>query len=250
MTGKQEKPLFKSVRNYFKEYCRSTSIHGFQYFGENRSYFERTWWFIVFTLTLSSCIYAISQVYDKWIRSPVIVTFATQETPIYSIPFPAVTICPESKSNPNEYRHIEMVQKFANNKSLTAKEKTLLKYMSLVCDDSGFIQLPDSDYIDENIYSALSSFNSQYPLFSCNYMGRKYECKDIFVPIVTDEGICYSFNILDRSEIYKDIVQYNLDFHKTSQYSHNQWNIEKGYTEDAGLDAYPKRALLSGYQML
>ncbi|XP_050514398.1 pickpocket protein 28-like [Diabrotica virgifera virgifera] len=246
MTEKQEKPFCKSVRNYFKEYCRSTSIHGFQYFGENRSYLERTWWFIVFAIALSSCIYAILQVYDKWVRSPVIVSFATQETPIYSIPFPAVTICPESKSNQEVYSHTDMVKKFANNRSLTTKERNNVKYMSLVCDLVGYIKLPDSDYVDENIYSVLSSLNSDYPLFECYYMNKRYNCKDIFVPIYTDEGICYSFNILDRSEVFKDIVQHNLDSHQTSQYSDNQWSIEKGYAEDAGLEAYPRRALLSG----
>lgn len=40
----------------------------------------------------------ILKMYDTWQRAPVIVSFATKETPIYQIPFPAVTICPESKS--------------------------------------------------------------------------------------------------------------------------------------------------------
>lgn len=37
----------------------------------------------------------ITLTYKKWEVAPVIVTFATKETPIYEIPFPAVTICPE-----------------------------------------------------------------------------------------------------------------------------------------------------------
>ena len=37
-------------------------------------------------------------VYTKWQQSPVIVSFAEKSTPVWEIPFPAVTICPETKS--------------------------------------------------------------------------------------------------------------------------------------------------------
>lgn len=37
-------------------------------------------------------------VYTKWDQSPVIVSFAEKSTPVWEIPFPAVTICPETKT--------------------------------------------------------------------------------------------------------------------------------------------------------
>jgi amiloride-sensitive sodium channel len=40
----------------------------------------------------------IFKIYEKYDNTPVIVTFATRETPLYRIPFPAITICPEVKS--------------------------------------------------------------------------------------------------------------------------------------------------------
>lgn len=43
------------------------------------------------------------ETYKKWVRSPVIVTFATKQTPIWQIPFPAVTICPETKAKSSVY---------------------------------------------------------------------------------------------------------------------------------------------------
>lgn len=36
-------------------------------------------------------------VYEKWDTSPVIVSFAEKSTPLWAIPFPAVTVCPETK---------------------------------------------------------------------------------------------------------------------------------------------------------
>nr|CAH7741482.1 unnamed protein product [Callosobruchus chinensis] len=114
--------FFKSVRNYFREYCNCTSIHGFRYFGEKRSYIERVWWFFVFSMVLAGCVIAIREVYEKWIRSPVIVSFATRETPIFSIPFPAVTICPESKTSQELYNHTAIFRKELMMKKLTKEE--------------------------------------------------------------------------------------------------------------------------------
>jgi amiloride-sensitive sodium channel len=115
--NKTAKP-FTDVRRYFKEYCEATSIHGFKYFGEDRSIFERLWWAVVFIICLSGCCFMIYTIYDKYERSPVIVTFATKETPIYKIPFPAVTICPESKAAKEKFSYSATVlNKLDNNNS-------------------------------------------------------------------------------------------------------------------------------------
>lgn len=36
-----ERSFWKSIRNYFRQYCVCSSIHGFRYFGEKRTHFER-----------------------------------------------------------------------------------------------------------------------------------------------------------------------------------------------------------------
>ena len=43
-------------------------------------------------------IFFYSKIYTKWQAVPVIVSFAEISTPIYKIPFPAVTICPQTKA--------------------------------------------------------------------------------------------------------------------------------------------------------
>ena len=35
--------------------------------------------------------------YFKWKESPIILSFAEKSTPVWEIPFPAVTICPVTK---------------------------------------------------------------------------------------------------------------------------------------------------------
>lgn len=59
----------------------------------------RTWWILAFGSSLLACAFLINQLYIKWDQSPVIVSFSEKSTPIYRIPFPSVTICPETKAN-------------------------------------------------------------------------------------------------------------------------------------------------------
>lgn len=83
----------------FSEYANNSTIHGVRYLGEKRRPFaERVWWIIVFVLSVYGCGRLIYNVYMKWDQSPVIVSFAEKSTPVWQIPFPAVTICPETKA--------------------------------------------------------------------------------------------------------------------------------------------------------
>lgn len=55
------------------------------------------------SLSLTLCMHLIVNTYTKWMNSPVIVSFATSETPIWKIPFPAVTICPLVKIDVDKF---------------------------------------------------------------------------------------------------------------------------------------------------
>lgn len=67
----------------------------------------RVWWITVFSLSLYLCIDLILVTYRKWDTSPVIVSFAQSPTPVWGIPFPAVTICSETKSRQTKFNFTE-----------------------------------------------------------------------------------------------------------------------------------------------
>lgn len=68
---------------------------------------ERVWWIIAFLLSVYGCGRLIMNVWNKWDQSPVIVSFAEKSTPVWQIPFPAVTICPETKSKQSVFNFTE-----------------------------------------------------------------------------------------------------------------------------------------------
>ena len=60
-------------------------------------YFLRIFWIITFIVSVTGCSLLIGQMYFKWKESPIILSFAEKSTPVWEIPFPAVTICPVTK---------------------------------------------------------------------------------------------------------------------------------------------------------
>lgn len=64
----------------------------------------------------------IYEIFDKYDKSPVVVSFATEDTPLYEIPFPAVTICPELKFSKEKYNHTDIYLKLQEKKQITNEE--------------------------------------------------------------------------------------------------------------------------------
>lgn len=74
----------------------------------------RLWWALAFLLSVGGCGYLIWNVYKKWDDRPVIVSFAENSTPVWEIPFPAITICPETKINTTVLNFTQIVHELTN----------------------------------------------------------------------------------------------------------------------------------------
>ncbi|KAK5641663.1 hypothetical protein RI129_010210 [Pyrocoelia pectoralis] len=243
----------KNLRWYFMEYCNNTSIHGFKYLGERRSSVEKVWWAIVLICSLYFCVDFITEAYHKWERSPVIVSFATSETPIWSVPFPAVTICPRTKAIKSKYNFTEMALWMTtdggNNHSMWKE----FNYMAMICPSQLelFVDNETTTFIDHDIINFLIDVhpNFNYSVVNCSWMGDNCDTKlnEFFVPTITSEGICYSFNMLDKEELFTpDITGDYSDRKLSDRQPDSEWTLEEGYLENASLIAFPRRTLLSG----
>lgn len=71
-------------------------------------FFLRVLWTIIVLTSLAGFIYMMYEILQKYFNSPVVVSFATEDTPIYQIPFPTVTICPEHKYATSKYNYSEL----------------------------------------------------------------------------------------------------------------------------------------------
>lgn len=55
-------------------------------------------WSLWIMLSLAGCVYMTYVGYQKWENNSVVITYATRSLHVWQIPFPAVTICPVTKS--------------------------------------------------------------------------------------------------------------------------------------------------------
>lgn len=82
----------------------------------------RLYWFVIILIGIFASAYLIYNTYRKWVTSPIIVTFAKTETPIWNIPFPAVTICPETAIDQAMFNLTDTYLKYQNNLTTTEEE--------------------------------------------------------------------------------------------------------------------------------
>ena len=59
---------------------------------------------------LGSCFY-INHIYSRWQEKPVVINYADRPTLVSEIPFPAVTICPLTKTSVNRMNITAAIEK-------------------------------------------------------------------------------------------------------------------------------------------
>lgn len=74
-------------------------------------------------LSLYGCGKLIEKLYHKWDSGPVILSFDRKPTPVWRIPFPAVTICPEVKFRPECLNFTNVYRKMFSNGSTEALDE-------------------------------------------------------------------------------------------------------------------------------
>ncbi|KAB0792959.1 hypothetical protein PPYR_12579 [Photinus pyralis] len=234
---------------YFTEYCDNSTIHGLKFIGERkRSFIEKVWWIVSVTFALYLCATMIKQTYKKWINSPVIVSFATSETPIWEIPFPAITICPLGKTDLTKFNFKEI-----SPGNYTEEEAENLTSLALIC--PMVLELFPAINATRTIHDkAIDFLIDSVPDFDSSVRGCLWrnrfcdkESRKLFNPVLTSGAVCYSYNMLDWGDIYTDAT--DLDYYERLGIEHqsrSHWSPEDGYDENVKINIYPRRTSMTG----
>lgn len=173
---------------------------------------ERAFWIVAFLVSFFGCLTLILKIYEKWQLSPVIVSFAEKSTPVWQIPFPAVTICPETKALmkfvnfSGGYLAVHTGQK----DTLTEDQLQGLEAVAQICDPHLFLNagpinsgLKDADIVP--LLKSMAISLNETTLF-CKWRNSILPCEEYFTEIITEEGFCYTFNALKFSDMFKEDV--------------------------------------------
>ncbi|KAJ8970151.1 hypothetical protein NQ317_019422 [Molorchus minor] len=111
--------------------------------------------------------------------------------------------------------------------------------MLLLC-DLDFDEFPKNETFSDEFFEISLP---QFQVFAgCEFMGKS--CDQLFTPIILDKGVCYTFNMLNREEIFQNDVMFYDNFHNNGLKSN--WTRDNGYSDNAQKDTYPRRALFAG----
>ncbi|XP_073819614.1 pickpocket protein 28-like [Musca autumnalis] len=265
LSERNKKSLRQSIKKTFFEYCSNTSIHGIKYFGENRSWTERLIWIFVFIVSLYWCVDALREIAHKYQETPVIVSFSDKSTDIWKLPFPAVTICSDIKRRkPKDdlYDFADLIILY-NEEPLPVAlileyDGKLQEFLTMlqICPGS----LPVNNTLIPLVRKPMDYFkilDKMVPNFEMTYRKCYWfnndACDQLLTKTYTDEGICYTFNGLSATDLYReDTVQYQRMLIETATDSMSalnrtlDWSLAEGYAANSPIHTYPARTLKSG----
>lgn len=103
------------IRRILWEYCAENFVQAIKFLADHQLLkIEKLWWtaWIVAAFVGSCC--CVVTMYHKWEADPVVLAYAPRFVPISTIPFPAITVCPLSKTRVEEFnltRALELVDR-------------------------------------------------------------------------------------------------------------------------------------------
>lgn len=157
----------------------------------------------------------------------------------HQIPFPAITICPESKVDIEKFNFSKVLDALYNNKTVSKEDAKRYEALSQVCE----LKFENPVETPCNIIKTLREVASDFSNKSIARVARlETSFDDEFAEIVTRNGICYTSNMLDERDLFTKELVPHLRLPK-GQYR-STWT-SYGYDNSDPL-TYPDRVLGSG----
>lgn len=156
----------------------------------------------------------LSKMYNKWNLSPLISSVTEQKSSAFQIPFPAITICPLTKVKKEilditKMFHVLQDTAAGEPNNLESDELVKLEALAHICRPDSFdlrniSSAKGTDEIAPTLQTISLKLNKTIDYCSMGY--DEINCGDLFTDIMTEEGSCFTYNMLDSSEIFKEDV--------------------------------------------
>jgi acid-sensing ion channel, other len=95
------------------------------------------------------------------------------------------------------------------------------------------------DYVVETLKQLAPTFEDTF--VACGFGGGPVNfenCREMFTEIITQDGVCYTFNMLNATEIYRS--DQTINYGPSHDWVSNNWSLEEGYGVELKSDLYPK----------
>ncbi|XP_046392144.1 sodium channel protein Nach-like [Ischnura elegans] len=196
--------VFGSILRQAGQYCKFTSIHGLKYIvmaAKRRKFAESTLWAVTCSACVASTVILSFTSWQRYSSSPTLVSLESTSHPVWSVPFPAVTLCNVNKVH--KPAAIALAQSVWDKLGLNM-EHTLhyLKQLPLLIRPDR-VNLTNAHEVAKALremgYGPEALMMKLNPpceslLVRCRWLGEERNCTDLFKTIKAMEGFCCSFN--------------------------------------------------------
>ncbi|GLG96288.1 Pickpocket protein 28 [Gryllus bimaculatus] len=237
------------VGSHLAQFANDTTMHGLRYLAEpRRPWHERLLWAASVLLALGACATLVAQTWVRWRAAPIIVALDEGSRPIWNVPFPAVTVCPINKINASKFNFSD-VSRRALQDNATDEEKLKLSEILTLCDITNE-NLTSTE--ERDIVALIEEVRLYFPVYcyiNQTIIGPEFRRKGIaglFRPLITEDGLCYTFNMLDRSEFFVNGTVFMSRNYLNYGLNSTEWSPVDGYSEDSDENSYPFRTTATG----
>ena len=84
------------------------------------------------------------------------------------------------------------------------------------------------DLSDDQVHDFLDSVSHscEEMIVQCHFEGAERDCKEIFIPVITDDGQCCGFNVMPEHLMFRNKVGHGTDEEKKRW---SNWDMQDGY---------------------
>ncbi|XP_055590906.1 pickpocket protein 28-like [Uranotaenia lowii] len=245
MDPREHTSLFRKL---WLEYCETCTVYAMRHLSvKSISIGNRIWWmfWIVCAITLT-CL-SLLATYGGWMMNPIYISYETEFFPSWSVPFPAITICPLVKVNAMYFNITDNLEKYMKGQEISDRNIQCLRCISQTC-----FALPKinkfTTHVSENCVEHFQnvSLDIDDTMISCSWRNQNVDCNTIWTQTLTDDGLCFTFNGIGANRLFR-----TENLHKEYSYisktpDSSFWNVEEGYLNRNELAGYPKRPIGTG----
>ncbi|XP_011199425.2 pickpocket protein 11 [Bactrocera dorsalis] len=202
---------FSPVRHWLVEnmrnYCNSTSLHGFNYITlKGSTANERHFWIgvVIISIIISIVLVIVSWFWNR--ETPTVTVIESAHFPTWNIPFPAVTICNFNKISKMKALKLARTLKRPPNVS----EEKLLSLFRITMFFNFALNHTEEDFhifgniLNDNNFTIAKLTQELAPncmdmISKCVWKGDGLRCDSLFQPVQALEEVCCSFNYYGRT---------------------------------------------------